>query len=116
MSGTLGCTGNAAARVAVGLRRWQHRRRAGARGSVMVNVVPRSRPSLWTAIVPPCSPDERPRDREPQPEPAELPRDGHFPLLERVEDARQHVGLDADAGIRHAHDDAIAVRVIASGR
>ena len=42
---------------------------------------------------------DRAADREAEPEPAELPRRRHAALLEDVKDARQKVGLDADARV-----------------
>ena len=46
--------------------------------------------------------DERLGNREAEPEPAEGLRDGAAALLERIENPRQRLGRDADAGIGHA--------------
>ena len=81
-------------------RRLARRRRRACSGSSTVNVAPLPLPSLCAAIVPPCSVDQRLGDRQPQPQPAEDARDGLLALLEGVEDARQRIRLDADAGVR----------------
>ena len=48
--------------------------------------------------------DDRLADRQPQPQPAELPGDRVLPLLEGVEDPGQGLRLDADAGVGHLDD------------
>ncbi|CAA9379130.1 MAG: hypothetical protein AVDCRST_MAG64-500 [uncultured Phycisphaerae bacterium] len=55
--------------------------------------------------------DQRLADRQPEPEPAEQP--GHVPpaLLERVEDPRQRLGVDPDAGVADGDGQSPAGRV-----
>src|SRR4051812_6106851 len=45
------------------------------------------------------------RDRQPQPEPAELPADRFAPLVKGIEDMLRHFRLETDAGIGNVDHD-----------
>ncbi len=80
-------------------------------GSVTVNTLPRPGPSLRASMVPPCSSTRRRASVRPMPRPPCAAVAMPWELREHVEDARQHVRRDADAGVLHAQDDAAAAGV-----
>ena len=70
---------------------------ADASGSQTVKMVPRSRPSLWTSTRPLCSSTSERSSVSPIPRPPSERASDLIALDEEIEDAWQHLGLDAVA-------------------
>ena len=69
--------------------------------SSIVKVAPRSSPALEAVSWPPWASSTDRLIARPEPEAAVAPLLLRVPLLERVEDPGQAIGLDADAGVGH---------------
>ena len=76
-----------------------------AKGSSMVKVEPRPKPSLLRGERTAMQDDERFRDRQSEAESAEAVTDIRLALLEGVENLLEILRLDADAVVLHLHAD-----------
>ena len=79
----------------------------------MVNLEPRPGLALSAVMADLCIRINAREIASPKPSPPNSPRDGSFALLEGTEDAGQHFGIDAHAGVGDFHDSS-RVRVLPS--